>query len=313
MATERCKCTLFECSHGEAGCSTVRPKERRFCDDCNVQRYRAKRRAMWRRKQAERKYQQRTSRSTLDEQDMWEAAKREDEAVMEGTEQTVCEPAGLQREEVGKLAKNEEEMKVDEAKQATSKAMVCETKVAELERALQMEHELRLQLCRRLREQHVQARFERKDERMRVIESSSGIHHQLSWGMIVADCRAWHTPVEAERITYQWASRACVLHGLPSSAVGEWLVNAFPYDLHLREQLRQQTGLVAWAGHLDQTGVESGRVRVLVDDFVREHAKLNVVNVVQDTDVQTSHSTGHVSLCRYYSLRSALRASSHGG
>lgn len=171
--------------------------------------------------------------------------------------------------------------------------------VAALQHKLRLEHQMRLQLCASFREQHVRLLDECGligDHHETIeVDSCSTNHHQLSWGMIVACADASCAPLQAEHQTYSWATCTCLRKGLPQSGVQHWLVNVMPYDLNLRADLMLQTGLVAWAGHIDQTGVEDGRVRVLLDDFVREHAQPMVVNVLERAKAEAVHQ-GHVAL-----------------
>ena len=97
----------------------------------------------------------------------------------------------------------------------------------------------------------------------------------LHSGMVVLDPTASLVPFDADRIVSEWAMARCAeLHGQPwaESEVDRWLVETFPFVAEERKRLFFATGLVALAGHVDQTGIGDGFVRVLFDDVALMHA-----------------------------------------
>ena len=92
----------------------------------------------------------------------------------------------------------------------------------------------------------------------------------LRSGMVVLDPTASLAPFDADRSVLEWAMARCAEpHGQPwaECEVDSWLVGTFPFVMEERQRLFDDTGLVALAGHVDQTGIGESSVRVLFDDF----------------------------------------------
>lgn len=208
----------------------------------------------------------------------------------------------METRKAGNKRKREKRSVLQKAKVETRELQSCSTAVdsdyvlddkaadgrcADLRAALRLEHETRMQLCRRLREQHqtlAQGSSTAAEGVTMQVKEDSGVHHVLSWGLIVADKQCcYESALEAELVVRRWASRVCCLDlDVNTSDVVAWLANELPFCWEHRKNLAEETGLVAWAGHVDQTGVEEGCVRVVLDDFVRAHAPVGVVNVLRD-------------------------------